>query len=55
MAKMGRPKTDNAKQKRIGIRISDEQFARLEQYAAKHNQTITQVTLAALDKLLQED
>jgi len=55
MAKMGRPKKDIVKLKRIGIRMSDSEFARLEEYAAKHNQTITQVTLEALDKLFQEN
>lgn len=55
MAKMGRPKKDNAKLKHLGVRVSEEEYARLATYAAKHNQTITQVALEALDKQLRED
>ncbi len=54
MAKMGRPKKDETKNNSIGIRLSDECYARLIQYATEHGLTITQVVQMALEKLLQE-
>lgn len=54
MAKMGRPKKDKTKNNSIGIRLSDECYARLIQYATEHSLTITQVVQMALEKLLKE-
>lgn len=54
MAKMGRPKKEETKNNSIGIRLSDECYARLIQYAAEYGLTITQVVQMALEKLLQE-
>lgn len=53
MAKMGRPKKDETKNNSIGIRLSDEYYARLMQYASEHGLTITQVVQKALEKLFQ--
>jgi predicted DNA binding CopG/RHH family protein len=54
MAKMGRPKKDETKDNSIGIRLSNECYARLMQYASEHGLTITQVVQLALEKLLQD-
>lgn len=51
MARMGRPKTDNPKQKSIGIRMSDEEREKLLQYASEHDMTITEVVQKAVHLL----
>ena len=43
MAKMGRPKAESPKTKNINFRLTEEEYRRLTEYAAKHRQTITQV------------
>lgn len=53
MAKMGRPIKDDKKKKSIGIRLSDESYVQLTQYASEHELTITQVVQVALEKLFQ--
>lgn len=53
MAKMGRPKKEQVKEKSIGVRLSDEQYKRLISYVAEQNLTITQTVQLALDKLFQ--
>lgn len=53
MAKMGRPKKDETKDNSIGIRLSNEYYVKLIEYAAKHELTITQVVQKALEKLFQ--
>lgn len=53
MAKMGRPKKDETKDNSIGIRLSNECYARLKQYASEHKLTITQVVQKALEQLFQ--
>ncbi len=53
MAKMGRPKKDKTKTKVIGIRLSDEEYELLMQYATEHKLTITQVVQLALEKLFR--
>lgn len=55
MAKMGRPKIDNPKQKSIGIRMSDEEREKLLQYASEHDKTITEVVQEAVNKLYEAD
>lgn len=53
MAKMGRPKKDKTKKNSIGIRLSDECYAQLMQYATEHELTITQIVQKALENLFQ--
>ena len=53
MAKMGRPKKDETKDNAIGIRLSNDCYTKLKEYAAKHELTITQVVQRALEKLFQ--
>ncbi len=54
MAKMGRPKKDETKNKSIGIRLSKEYYIRVMQYAAEHDLTITQVVQRALELLFHK-
>jgi hypothetical protein len=53
MAKMGRPKSDSPKLKSVGIRLADEDYKKLIEYASEHNLTITQVLLKGLNLLLK--
>lgn len=43
MAKMGRPKSENPKNKVIGFKLTEHEVARLKEYASRHNKTITEV------------
>ena len=53
MAKMGRPKSENPKLKTLSLRMNDEEFEKLKEYAAVRNMTITQVLNKALELLYQ--
>lgn len=55
MAKMGRPKIDNPKQKSIGIRMSEEEREKLLRYASEHDKTITEVVQEAVNRLYEAD
>ena len=52
MAKMGRPKSDSPKLKSIGIRLLDEDYEKLREYASAHHLTITQTVLKGIKLLL---
>ena len=43
MAKTGRPKSENPKKKVIGLKLTEEETAKLKEYVSKHDMTITQV------------
>ena len=43
MARTGRPKSDNPKKNLIGLKLTEEEAAKLREYASKHDMTITQV------------
>ena len=51
MAKMGRPKQKITKKKSIGVRLSDQEYEILMQYATSHKLSITKVVQCALDKI----
>ena len=53
MAKMGRPKSDDPKQKSLSLRMNDKEFEKLKEYATVRNMTITQVLNKALELLYQ--
>ena len=48
MARTGRPKSDNPKKTLIGLKLTEEEAARLKGYA-KHDMTITQVLQRGID------
>ena len=55
MAKMGRPKVENPADKRITIRLNDEEHELLLEYTKNHNMTMTQVVkMAVLEKLMAD-
>ena len=48
-ARTGRPKSDNPKKTLIGLKLTEEEAARLKGYASKHDMTITQVLQRGID------
>ena len=54
MTRMGRPKKDNAKRATITIRMSDETHKKLNEYAIKHNMSMTEVALRSLEEYLSK-
>lgn len=56
MARTGRPKvSDDPRMKKITLRVSNEEIARYETYAEKHNLTKAEVLRKGFEKLLEED
>ena len=49
MAKTGRPKSENPKNNLIGLKLTEEEAAKLRDYASKHDMTITQVLQKGID------
>ena len=54
MAKMGRPKLENAKRKAVTIRVEDALYDRIRSYAAQHQMSMTEVVLLGLNKILSD-
>ena len=54
MAKMGRPKSDNAKKKSVNVRVEDALYERIRPYDAQHQMSMTEVGLLGLNKILSE-
>lgn len=55
MSKMGRPKSDTVKEKMVTLRMSDEEYMKLKEYAKKHQQTITETIKAGVDLLYKAE
>ena len=51
MSKMGRPKSDNPKNKKVSTRLSEAEYDRLKLYASKHSLTISEVIILSLEYL----
>ena len=49
MARTGRPKSENPKKTLIGLKLTEEEAAKLREYASKHDMTITQVLQKGID------
>ena len=45
----GRPKSDNPKKNLIGLKLTEDEAAKLREYASKHDMTITQVLQKGID------
>lgn len=43
MARTGRPKSDNPKNNLIGLKLTEEEAAKLREYASRHGMTITEM------------
>ncbi len=54
MMRMGRPRKDNAKRASITIRMSDETHKKLNEYAIKHDMSMTEVALRSLEEYLSK-
>ena len=52
MAKMGRPKVEEVKDKVITMRVTPAEYQKIKEYAQTHNLTITQVLQKGVEKLL---
>ena len=50
MAKMGRPKVEEPRDKRVNVRFTTEEFARLKKYADEHDQSVAQSIRAMVEK-----
>lgn len=55
MARTGRPKTDNAKDKIVALRLTEEEHARLLQYADKHSLKMSDVLKKGLVDLYENE
>lgn len=53
--KGGRPHSENPKQCSLGVRMASADYDRVKQYAAKHQQTISQVVIEALNLLYNKE
>ncbi|MBQ2785659.1 MAG: hypothetical protein IJF02_04080 [Oscillospiraceae bacterium] len=51
----GRPKEDNAKRKTITIRLSEELYKKIVEYATEHKLSKTDVALQSLEKFLSKE
>lgn len=49
VARTGRPKSENPKNTLIGLKLTEEEAAKLREYASKHDMTITQVLKKGID------
>ena len=49
MARTGRPKSDNPKKNLIGLKLTEDEAAKLREYASKHDMTLTQVLQKGID------
>lgn len=49
VAKMGRPKSENPKNTLMGLKLTEQEAAKLKKYAFKHDMTITQVLQRGID------
>ncbi|MFR2922748.1 MAG: hypothetical protein ACLTLC_03650 [Blautia massiliensis (ex Durand et al. 2017)] len=49
MARTGRPKSDNPKNSMIGLKLTEDEAAKLREYASKHDMTITEVLQRGID------
>lgn len=43
VVRTGRPKSDNPKNSLIGLKLTEDEAAKLREYASKHDMTITEV------------
>ena len=52
MAKMGRPKVEEVKDKSINMRVTSAEYQKIKKYAQSHNLTITQVLQKGVEKII---
>ena len=54
MAKMGRPKTDDPRQKSLGVRVTNDEYKVIKEYATTHDMTITETLLKGVKELMRD-
>ena len=55
MAKMGRPKEENPADRKITARFNEKEYARLVEYASRHNLTMTQLIKQSVEEKIKTD
>ena len=55
MAKMGRPKTDDPREKSLGVRVTNDEYKVIKEYATKHDMTITETLLKGVEELMKKE
>ena len=53
MSKMGRPKSDNNKDKIVAVRLTDDEHKRLTMYAERRSLNMSDVLKSGLYKILE--
>lgn len=54
MAKMGRPPVDVPREKRVNLRFTEDEYARLKAYASKHKTTMTKAIRKQLEDIISD-
>ena len=54
MAKRGRPKKEEPKEKFLGIRVTNDEYNVIRKYASEHDMTITETLLQGARELIQQ-
>lgn len=54
MANMGRPKSEEVKDKRIALRVSQAEYDKLKEYASKNNISVSKAIYMELKKLISD-
>lgn len=54
MARMGRPKSDNPKQHRFSVRVTDAEYEDILNYSELHGQSVTKTFLDAYALLREQ-
>jgi uncharacterized protein (DUF1778 family) len=55
VAKMGRPKMENPKNKRIYLRLTEDEHTAITGYANRHNRTVTQTLVDAFNNMVEKE
>ncbi len=54
MAKMGRPKADDPREKSLGVRVTNDEYKVIKEYAEEHDMTITETLLKGVEELMKK-
>ena len=55
MAVMGRPKSDNPKNRNVTIRLTEDKHREVMDFAARHDQTITKTLMDGFELLKKQE
>ncbi len=54
MAKLGRPKIENARSVNLSWRVTEEEYQKIKRFSSDHNMTISQVIQKGVELLYQQ-